>query len=76
MPNDAGCLWRSIYAIEIYMLLNTVNDSSMLSTDSYIYSIDGPTPQDPSTGLLTGLPAERMYRREFSAIVPIRNYTL
>jgi len=76
MPNDAGCLWRSIYAVEIYMLLNTVNDSSTLSNDRYIYSVDGATPQDPSTGLLTGLPAERMYRREFSAIVPIRNYTL
>ncbi len=32
--------------------------------------------EDPSGGLTTGLPSERMYRREFSAIVPIRNYAL
>ncbi|WP_162846893.1 prepilin-type N-terminal cleavage/methylation domain-containing protein [Marinicella litoralis] len=76
MPNDPGCLWRSIYAVELYLLLNTVNDSSNLDNDSYIYSVDQATPQDPSDGMLTGLPAERMYRREFSAIVPIRNYTL
>lgn len=76
MPNNAGCLWRSIYAVEIHLLLNTVNDSSMLSDDRFNYSVDPVNPQDPSTGLLTGLQPERMYRREFSAVVPIRNYTL
>ena len=55
MANDPGCLWRSVYAIEVNLLLNTVENSSQM---------------------VTGLPAEKMYRREFSAIVPIRNYTL
>lgn len=76
LPNDQGCLWRSIYAIEVYMLLNTVNDSSVEDDDRYVYSVDPTNPQNPSGGMVTGLPGERMYRKEFSAIVPIRNYTL
>jgi type IV pilus assembly protein PilW len=76
MPNDPGCLWRSIYAIEVHLLLNTVNDSSLACDEVFTYSVDPTNPQNPCTGLVTGLPAERMYRREFSAIVPIRNYTL
>lgn len=76
LPNDPGCLWRSIYAIEVHLLLNTVNDSSVVTDDRFNYSVDPENPQDPTEGLLTGLPSERMYRREFSAVVPIRNYTL
>lgn len=76
MPNDAGCLWRSIYAVEVNMLLNTVNDSTMRDDERYIYSVDPVNPQDPSAGLIHNLPPYRMYRKEFSAIVPVRNYTL
>ncbi len=76
LANDAGCLWRSIYAIEVHLLMNTVSNSTPLDNEVFIYSPDGLTPQDPSLGLTTGLPAERMYRKEFSAIVPIRSYTL
>lgn len=76
MANDAGCLWRSIYAVEVHMLLNTVNNSSTTDDDRFVYSPDGDTPQDPSTGLVSGLDGERMYRREFTAVVPIRSYTL
>lgn len=76
MPNDPGCLWRSIYAVEVNMLLNTVNDSTLADDERYIYSIDSELPQDPSAGLIHNLPAYRMYRKQFSAIVPVRNYTL
>ena len=76
LANDPGCLWRSIYAVEVHLLMNTVSNSTPLDNEVFIYSPDGLTPQDPSTGLTTGLPAERMYRKEFSAIVPIRSYTL
>ena len=76
LANDAGCLWRSIYAIEVHMLFNTVNNSSTADDDRFIYSPDGLTPQDPSSGLVSGLDGERMYRREFTAVVPIRSYTL
>lgn len=76
MANDPGCLWRSVYAIEVHLLLNTVNNSSTVTDDRYIYTPDGNTPQNPTAGLPSGLPAERMYRREFTAIVPVRSYTL
>ena len=76
IANDAGCLWRSIYAVEINLLLNTVNNSSQLDTDSFIYTPDGNAAQKPTTLLPSGLPRERMYRRQFSAVVPIRSYTL
>jgi type IV pilus assembly protein PilW len=76
MANGQGCLWRSIYAMEIHLLMNTVNDSSMVQDESYIYSPDGNTVQTPNSTLPSGLDRERMHRREFTATIPIRSYTL
>jgi len=76
IANDTGCLWRSIYAIEVHLLLNTVNNSSTVDNDTFIYSPDGNTRQNPADGIVSGLDAERMYRRQFTAIVPIRSYNL
>lgn len=76
LNNDQGCLWRSIYAIEIHLLLNTVNDSSMLDNEVYIYSPDSLSAQNPSAGMPNNLQPGRMHRKEFSAIVPVRSYTL
>ena len=76
VANDQGCLWRSIYAIEVNMLLNTVNDSTTEDNATFIYSPDGDARQNPSSGLASGLDGGRMYRREFSAVIPIRSYTL
>lgn len=76
LSNDAGCLWRSIYAIEVHLLLNTVNNSAQTETEPFIYTPDGTTPQTPGTSLVNGLPRERMYRREFNAVIPVRSYTL
>jgi len=76
LANGQGCLWRSIYAMEIHVLMNTVNDSSMIQDEVFIYSPDGTTVQTPSATLPSGLDRERMYRREFTATIPIRSYTL
>lgn len=76
LANDPGCLWRSIYAIEVHLLLNTVNDSSTESDETFVYSPDGSARQTPSAALPSGLNAGRMYRREFTAIVPVRSYGL
>ncbi len=76
LANGPGCLWRSIYAIEVSLLMNTVNDSAVNDNEPFIYSPDNLTPQTPGATLPTGLPAERMYRRQFTAIVPVRSYTL
>ncbi len=76
VSNDDGCLWRSVFAIEVHLLLNTVEDASMADNEVYVYSPDGLSPQNPQGGLVSGLDGERMYRREFKAVVPIRSYTL
>lgn len=76
LANGPGCLWRSIYAMEIHVLMNTVNDSSMVQDETYIYSPDGTTVQTPNSTLPSGLDRERMHRREFTATIPIRSYTL
>jgi type IV pilus assembly protein PilW len=76
LANGPGCLWRSIYAMEIYILANTVDDSSMSETEPFIYSPDGSAAQTPPKTLPSGIDRERMHRREFSAIIPIRSYTL
>ncbi|MCX7544583.1 PilW family protein [Marinicella gelatinilytica] len=76
LANGQGCLWRSIYAMEVHMLLNTVNDSSMKQDETYIYSPDSDARQTPASTLPSGLSRDRMYRREFTAIIPIRSYTL
>lgn len=76
LANGQGCLWRSIYAIEVHLLLNTVNDSSLEEDDRFIYTPDSINLQSPQGGLASGLDGGRMYRREFSAVVPVRSYTL
>ncbi|WP_179952169.1 prepilin-type N-terminal cleavage/methylation domain-containing protein [Marinicella rhabdoformis] len=76
LANDRGCLWRSVYAVEVHLLLNTVNNSSSEETEPFIYSPDGTTPQTPGAVLPNGLDRGKMYRREFTAIIPIRSYTL
>jgi hypothetical protein len=76
LANGQGCLWRSIYAMEIHVLMNTVNDSSMSQSEEFIYSPDGTTVQTPGNTLPSGVDRERMYRREFTATIPIRSYTL
>jgi len=76
LANDTGCLWRSIYAIEVHLLLNTVYNSSTTEAEVYTYSPDSLNPITPGGSLPSGLEPDRMYRREFTAIVPVRSYTL
>ncbi len=76
MANGPGCLWRSVYAVRVHMLLNTVVDSSPSDNEPFVYTPDGTAVQDPSGGLVSGLEPGRMHRREFSATVPIRGYVL
>ena len=76
LANGNGCLWRSIYALEVHLLLNTVNNSATTETETFIYTADSLNRVTPPATLPSGLPRERMYRREFTAIVPVRSYTL
>ncbi|HJU38716.1 MAG TPA: PilW family protein, partial [Tahibacter sp.] len=72
---EPGCGWRSVKSIEVHLLLNTVNDVGVADVDtSYRYAIDGPDIRTPPAQLPSGLPAGRMMRREFVALVTVRNF--
>jgi type IV pilus assembly protein PilW len=75
--NGPGCLWRSVFAVEIHALLNTVNpvatDSDNSSELNYVYT-GNPSWTSPGDLPLTG--QGNMYRREFTITVPIANYSL
>lgn len=72
---ESGCGWRSIKSIEVHVLLSTVDDVGVAAVDtSYRYGIDGPNIQPPPATLPSGLPAGRMMRREFVALVSARNF--
>ena len=76
--NGPGCLWRSVFSVEIHALLNTVNpvalDSDNTAELNFQYSGNPAwsTPGDLPLGTAGG----NMYRREFTMTVPIANYSL
>ncbi len=71
------CSWSDVSAIDISLLLNTVNDlpaSPDKSVWNYRYTLDQDDVQQPgSTMPVTNLPAGRMLRREFRTVVALRN---
>lgn len=81
--NEAGCGWRAVKSIEVYMLVNTVEDLSSTDDDEFRYSwLNSGAPnagnvfENPETlgTLRNGLPAGRMLRREFRTLVSLRGY--
>lgn len=71
---EGACGWRSIKSIEVHMLLSTVENLDISTVDTaYRYSIDGPDIAPPPATFDSGLPAGRMMRREFVALVTTRN---
>jgi len=80
--NPYGCLWRAIKSIEVRILmdgqtpLHTLSDNEM----NYVYVADGnTTPTAPDDAKRAIKPREQgfanpMLRREFSALVSLRNY--
>jgi type IV pilus assembly protein PilW len=84
--DDRGCLWRSISLIEVDMLLDGQQPLYSLTDDelTYTYASDGTsndalTPKSPTdrsrkvTPLQQGFPLP-MLRREFTAVVALRNF--
>jgi hypothetical protein len=70
------CEWKDVDAVEISMLVNTVDDLPVeTSVDAwdYRYSVDGDRMQKPAAVMpVTGLPAGRMLRRAFRTVVALR----
>lgn len=80
---ENGCGWRAVKSIEIFMLVNTVADSTVGGDDEFRYSFrnDGTvnaagTFENPEVlgTLRNGLPPGRMLRREFRTLVSLRGY--
>jgi type IV pilus assembly protein PilW len=84
--DDHGCLWRSLSIIEIDMLLDGQQPLYSLTPDelSYTYALDdtsaGPlVPKSPTDGGRKITPVQQgfplpMLRREFTAVVAVRNF--
>ena len=71
------CSWSNVDAIDVSMLLNTIED---LPADpaahawDYRYAVDGVGTRSPPPVMpVTGLPAGRMLRREFHAVIALGN---
>lgn len=84
--DDHGCLWRSVSLIEIDLLLDGQQPLYSLTADelAYAYTADSPpnhsaVPESPTaadrkvTPVQQGFPLP-MLRREFTAVVAVRNF--
>jgi len=75
-----GCLWRSIKSIEVSLLMDGQTPLYTLTGNqlNYRYSADANTGLLPPSGHAIrpsdqGFP-DQLLRREFSVLVPVRNY--
>lgn len=73
---EPGCLWRAVKSIEVYLLVNSINDVASNNVDTtYRYTFDNgdAAQQAPAPMPVTGLASGRMMRREFRTLVSLRN---
>lgn len=78
VANDQGCLWRAVKSIEVHLLVNSVDDVLLTPQEmAYSYTDGNTPPTEPmppdGSDLPSGLPPGKMMRREFSAVVSLRN---
>jgi type IV pilus assembly protein PilW len=80
--DPVACLWNAVQSVEVYLLVNTVDDVSPSGDDEFRYSwLNTGAPnaagafENPQVlGVLrNGLPAGRMLRREFRTTVSLRS---
>lgn len=80
--NPAGCMWRAVKSIEVRILMDGQTSLATLAANDlhYTYASDGnTTPVAPDDSSRAVTPAQQgfaneMLRREFSALVSVRNY--
>lgn len=80
--NPAGCMWRAVKSIEVRILMDGQTPLYSLAPNDlhYTYASDGntkPVAPDDSSRAVTPVQqgfANEMLRREFSALVSVRNY--
>jgi type IV pilus assembly protein PilW len=75
----AGCLWRAVSSVEVSVLMSgQVPLYTLGSNDlNYVYNIDAPTLQAPSAHATKPTDqgfVNQLLRREFTALIAVRNY--
>jgi len=74
---DTGCLWRAVKAIQVDMLVDSVDELPTLTDNelAYTYAPDNITvPTPPPAGLQANGTQRDLMRREFTALIAVRNY--
>jgi type IV pilus assembly protein PilW len=80
---EPGCGWRAVKSIEVFMLLNTVNDVTVGNDEEFRYAFlnngsanTAGTYENPSAlgTLRNGQAPGRMLRREFRTLISLRGY--
>jgi type IV pilus assembly protein PilW len=82
---ENGCLWRAVRSVEVFMLLNTIDNMAANAADmSFRYSFNaagvyvglnaGNQPAPPPAVLVSGVNSDYMMRREFRSLVSLHNY--
>ncbi|WP_266167876.1 PilW family protein [Dyella subtropica] len=80
LGTDPGCLWRAVKTIEVSILMSGQEPLHTLNAAErgYTYAVDGiTTPQPPSAHAIKPSDqgfADAMIRREFTALISVRNY--
>lgn len=70
---EPGCLWRSVRMVDVALLLNSVTDNAPTERERYSFTFDNQLEVEAPPTLPSGLPRERMFRREFRTTVTLRN---
>ncbi len=70
---EPGCMWRSVRMIDVSLLLNSVTSDAPSARERYSFTFDNQIEVEAPATLPSGLPRERMFRREFRTTVMLRN---
>lgn len=71
---EPGCGWRSVVAIDVALLLNSVENNAPSETERYSFTFNNEIEVAPPGTLPSGLPRGRLFRREFRTTVTVRNF--
>lgn len=70
---EPGCLWRSVRAIDVALLVNSVLADAPSERERYSFTFDNQIEVEAPATLPSGLPRGRVFRREFRTTVTLRN---
>ncbi len=69
---NLGCGWRSVVAVEVHLLLNTIYNSSTNPNEQFLYSEYGINYVTPAA-IQSAIPHYDMHRKEFYTTISLKN---